>query len=101
MELSESGKLTVVDKKSGTQRALQVPTEELAKIYALLLEAKELQPSSKPPACRDCLQYDIDLFLDGRRFTFQVNDLNVSDAGLAPLVKALNELQARAIAGQF
>jgi hypothetical protein len=101
IELSSAGTLIITDKKNDTPVTLQVPNDELTRVFALVVEATRLQPTGKPPMCRDCFQYDLTVQMAGQRFSYQVNDLNISAAGLAPLVKALNELQERVTAGQL
>lgn len=100
LELSSTGHLNIIDKRISRQVTTQLPNEELVKIFALLVDTSHLQPPGTPPACRDCFQYDLDVRMDGQQFSFRVNDLNMAQAGLSPLVKALKALQDRALKGQ-
>ena len=100
LELSSTGHLNIIDKRSNRQVTTHLPTEELVRIFALLVDTSHLQPTGTPPACRDCFQYDLDVRMDGQHFSFRVNDLNMNQAGLTPIVNALKELQDRALTGQ-
>jgi len=98
LELSSTGHLNIIDKSSHRQVTTQVPNEELVKIFVLLVDTSHLQPTRTPPACRDCFEYGLDVRMDGQHFSFRVNDLNMNQAGLTPLVHALKELQDRLLA---
>jgi hypothetical protein len=100
LDLSSTGQLKVVDRRTRRQVVTKLPGDELAGISALLVDVSHLTPTGSPPACRDCFDYDLTVRMDGEVYVFHVNDLNVDQAGLAPLVSALRNLQERALAGQ-
>ena len=100
MELSSTGRMTVIEQKSDRQVVSQVPEKELAEIALLTENVKSLQPAGRPTNCRDCFQYDLKVRMNGQQFSVQLNDLSLPGAGIEPLINILVNLQERALAGE-
>ena len=101
MEISDSGSTTVLDQMSKKQVTIQLSDGDIANMAGLLAGVVQLQPVSRLPACADCYLYSLDAIVDVKHFSFQVNDIDLNDSGLAPLVHALMDLQDRILAGQL
>ena len=101
LELVSTGQLIVIDQKKNRRVEGIVPAEELESISELVRVVVHIQPLGQPPACPDCFQYQLDVQMDEQHVSFQVNDLNLVESGLDPLISALTALQERALSGQL
>jgi len=101
LELASTGQLIVTDQKKNRRVEGIVPAEELVSISELVRVVVHIQPLGQPPACPDCFQYQLDVQMDEQHVSLQVNDLNLVESGLEPLISALTALQERALSGQL
>ncbi|MBI5675431.1 MAG: hypothetical protein HZC48_06340 [Nitrospirae bacterium] len=99
IELTDTGRMTVIEQKSAKQIVRQIPEKELAEIALLAENVKSLQPSGRLMNCRDCLQYNLIVRMNGQQFSIQLNDLSLPGSGIEPLLSILFNLQKRALAG--
>jgi hypothetical protein len=98
LKLASSGELTATDRKRATPVVAQAPAGDLTRIASLVADAKSVD-SVRPTACRDCLQFDVEIQTQGRSLVSQLNDMSLAGSGLEPLVRALTALLDRALAG--
>jgi hypothetical protein len=94
IEISSDGSYTVSDHQAGTNRAGQLATdelEELGKIVATI----QYSTVSKETGCADCFVYDIAIAATGKPFKARVDDVNMEDSGLGPLVMFLRTIMER------
>ncbi len=93
IEISSDGKFKITDERLSTTITGELSSDELSKINELVSTA-EFIAISKPDGmgCADCFVYDLEVQRNGDRFSARLNDLNLHDSGLAPLVDHLRGL---------
>jgi hypothetical protein len=64
--------------------------DELSELQALLPSVCEPYDASRPPSCADCFNYSLQAALEGSAYEFVLNDLNLAEAPVGPLVQWLN-----------
>jgi len=101
VELANTGQMTVIDQKNERQVTIQLSEEDVTKIAGLVEEAAHLPPAGQLPNCADCFVYNLNMQMDSQYFSILVNDINLAESGLAPLVNILMDLQERALSGQL
>jgi hypothetical protein len=96
LELASTGDLAARDRKRVTNITAQAPASDLVQIAALVADVKSVD-SGRPAACRDCLQYDLEVHVRGQAISVHLNDMTLASSGPEPLVKALASLLDRAL----
>lgn len=93
IEISSDGKFKITDERLSTTITGELSSDELSKINELVSTA-EFIAASKPDGmgCADCFVYDLEIQRNDDSFLAQLNDLNLHDSGLAPLVDHLRGL---------
>jgi hypothetical protein len=102
LELASTGDLKAIDRRRGievTARASASDTTQIASLIASV-ESVDAAPRRARTVCSDCLQYDLDLRLDGRPLAFSLNDVTLPGTAVEPLVHALLKLLNRELSQQ-
>jgi hypothetical protein len=100
LELASSGELTAMDRKRAMCVAAVAPASEVARIASLIADLPSVD-SDRRNDCRDCLQYDVEIHVQGRSLVSRLNDMSLAASGLDPLVTALTALLNRVLAAQL
>ena len=95
--LLNTGKLTVVDENNDQQVSVQLDQEEMDKINLFLVNIEKLRFDLQPPYCADCMVYELNLQRDGINLHAILNDLNLNESTLKPLIIELMQLQEQAL----
>lgn len=93
VEILSNGKFTVVDERRDKTITGELTADELSKVSEQVMSF-EYTPASKPDGmnCADCFIYDLEIQANGKRVAIQLNDINLSNSGLEPLVDHLRGL---------
>jgi hypothetical protein len=93
IEISSSGKFTVVDERTNKTITGVLAVNELSKINEQV-SSLEYIPASKPDGmgCADCFIYDLEIQENGEKFAVQLNDISLPSSGLESLVSYLRGL---------
>jgi len=93
IEISSDGTYTVTDKRANKTISRDLSADEISKINELV-ESSDYIFEDKPDgmACADCFIYDLEIQGGGEKFTVQLNDINLPNSGLEPLVVYLRGL---------
>ncbi len=98
IEISANGKYIILDERAGKKIAGQLTTDELSKLKELVTSS-EYRPAGKPDGmgCADCFIYDLEIYDNGKKFSVQLNDINLTNSGLESLITTLRGLIEAAI----
>jgi hypothetical protein len=91
LEISSDGKMTINDERTKKQATNQLSPEQLSKLTDLVASTN-YQPVTKPMGCADCFIFDLQINNDTEKFHAQIDEVNLPDSGLGPLVGFLGEL---------
>lgn len=102
LELSDEGRLTVVDKALGKEVTAQLPEETMREIRSWVTRVAPARVSTPPISrCRDCLSYKLEVRRGTERLSFSYDDINLSEAEIAPFIELLSRLLTQALAGKL
>jgi len=90
IEISSSGKLTIIDARTSKQTVIQLPADRIAAL-ARLVKASRYQSPSRPSACADCFIYNLAIVSGGQSFQVQLDDISIPDSGLDSLMAFILE----------
>jgi hypothetical protein len=93
IEISSSGKFTVVDERANKTVTGILAENELSKINEQV-SSLEYIPTSKPDGmgCADCFIYDLEIQENGKKFAVQLNDISLPNSELESLVPYLRDM---------
>jgi hypothetical protein len=91
--IASDGKYTVVDERANKSVEKVLGPGELAKLRDIVANSNYLTLAPpRPSACADCFIYDIAINGNGSKFSVQLDDISLTDSGMAPLVAYLRDL---------
>ncbi|MFZ5881565.1 MAG: hypothetical protein ACOY0R_19545 [Chloroflexota bacterium] len=97
VDVSSDGRMTVTDQRADQTVSRELTAEELARLGELVAQASDTA-SKNPAVCADCFVYEVTLERDaGGTLAATVDDVNLADSGLAPLIHALRALMDKAL----
>ena len=96
LELANTGSVTAMDRKRGIQAMTKASAKELAEITPFLADLKP-GDARRETNCRDCVEYSLDLRMNGRSLALRLNDSALPGSKVENLVKALTNLMNRAL----
>lgn len=96
IKISSTGEVIIHGGNNNLQGQVQLSREDIEKFSRLINEIKEVRVQANPPACADCFQYELNVSINGKHFQATVNDLNLQDSGVAPLINEMENLLAKA-----
>jgi len=98
IEISSNGKYTIRDERAGKIIAGVLTTDELSRLKEQVASS-EYRPASKPDGrgCADCFIYELEIHDNGKKFSVQLNDVNLANSGLESLITYLRGLIEAAI----
>jgi hypothetical protein len=88
LEISSTGETTLTDARSHASSQAHLSAERLAALTKLVAGSK-YQPAAMPSGCADCFIFDIQISSAGENFQVQLNQIDLVDSGLQPLVDFL------------
>lgn len=91
LEISSSGEMTITEERINRKDITQLPADKLATLKELVA-ASEYRLVSQPMACNDCFIFNLQIENDSEKFQMQIDQINLSDTGLEPLVGFLGEI---------
>lgn len=93
IEVSSEGKYTVVDDRANETVTGELTTNELSELNKLVMTSNYV-PATKPngTGCADCFVYDLEVQVNGEKFSIQLNDVSLPNSGLEPLVNFLRDM---------
>jgi hypothetical protein len=91
LEIFSSGEMTVTEERINKKNTSQLPADKFAMLKELLA-ASEYQPIRQPIGCADCFIFDLQVNNDSEKFQVQIDQVNLPNSGLEPLVGFLGEL---------
>ena len=93
IEISSDGKFTVVDEHTNKTISGKYTSDELSNLKEQVSNSEYIAESGpNGMACADCFIYDLELQGNGGKFAAQLNDINLPNSGLKPLVDYLRGL---------
>jgi hypothetical protein len=93
IEISSDGKYTVVDERSKKSVTKKLSANELSKLMEIVSNTEYLSPErSLPSACADCFIYDLEIQMDGKKFSTQLDDITLPNSGMETLIVYLRDL---------
>jgi hypothetical protein len=97
LELTNTGSAKAIDHKRSIQTTAKATAQELDEINTLLSDLKPIEVG-RESKCRDCLEYSLDVQINGRPVAVRISDSPPAGSKLQNLVKALTNLLNRTLA---
>lgn len=91
LEITSSGEMTINDIRTGEKKTSQLQSEKLVAL-GNLVAASTFHLSSQPSVCADCFIYNLQITSGGGDFQAEVDDVNLPDSGLQPVINYLAAL---------
>lgn len=91
LEISSSGEMTLTDERSQKHSTAQLPADKFAKLKDLVV-ATAYRPITQPMGCADYFIYELQIDNGSEKFQVQIDDANLPNSGLQPLISFLSEL---------
>ena len=99
LELASTGVLNVTDRRRATQVSTEASASELAQIASMVAGLKSVD-GVRESTCRDCVQYDLRIRLNGRAIFLRFNDMSLDGTPVEPLVRVLTGTLNRELSRQ-
>lgn len=94
IKISADGSYTVLDERATQTKQGQLSNAELANLVEVV-NSSQYFPNKEPYGCADCFIYTIEIAMDSRDFSAQVDDITIEKSGLGSLVSALRNIIER------
>jgi hypothetical protein len=88
LEILSSAELTLKDLRSNKTSQVRLPADKLAEL-SRLVQATHYQPVQVESGCADCYIYDLEISSAGEKFQVHLNQIDLANSGLQPLVDFL------------
>ncbi|HEY2981037.1 MAG TPA: hypothetical protein VGJ22_07650 [Anaerolineales bacterium] len=95
--ITSDGKVVAVDDREGQTATLQLTPQEIASLKVEISKARLKTPIQTETGCADCFVYDLQIKTAGPNFSVQLDDVNLPESGLQPLIMYLQDLMNRAL----
>ena len=92
LEVSSDGIIIVTDQRTNKTNQGRLTADKLAGLIELV-SSSSYQPVSSPAKCADCFNFEIDITNETGTFQVQLNQIDLQNSGLQPLVAYLGEIQ--------
>ena len=93
IEISSDGNYTVMDDRTNKTITRKLPANELAKLVEIVSNTEYVTTEKPmPSACADCFIYNLEIQMDGKKFSTQVDDITLPNSGMEPLITYLRDL---------
>jgi hypothetical protein len=99
VQVTSNGQLVASDGRSGKRVSTQLHSESIAEVNRLYDEAVSAQRAPHDSTCADCFEYDLELVSDTGTVHISLDDTNLADSGVEPLIAYLLQLRDAALAG--
>lgn len=83
--ISSNGSVIVQDLQKEEIHESTISPSEVKKIAAMLVQACPFEVKRSNNGCADCFEYTLKVFMDGRRYSWESNDINIPKT-LGPLI---------------
>ena len=98
IEVKSDGQMVVTDERAQKTVKANVAAAELKSLMGLVASARLVQPVTSLPNCADCFIYNVQIDSgSGKPFQAQVNDINLGQSDLQPLISYLRGLMNQAL----
>ncbi len=97
VEVSSEGSYTVKDKRSNKTISGNLSKNEISRFTGIVTATERTAMEKPEGVCADCFIYDIEIQIDGEKFSVQLDDMNLSESGMVELVSSLRELMDSAL----
>jgi len=97
IKIASTGEVILSDANRSLELQERLSEEEIEKFTRLVTSIKDVKVASNPPACADCFQYQLNVSVDGTQIQATVNDLNLPNSGIAPLISEMITLMENSI----
>jgi hypothetical protein len=91
LEISNSGEMTVTNERSNQQNTTQLPPDKFSMLKEVVVST-EYRPISQLMGCADCFIFDLQIDNGSEKFQVQIDQVNLPNSGLEPLIGFLGEL---------
>ena len=91
LEISSSGEMTITDERSNKKNTTQLSADKFAMLKKLVAST-EYRPITQPMGCADCFIFNLHIENGSEKFQVQLDQVNLPNSGLEPLVGFLGEL---------
>lgn len=90
LTLQSDGSLTIKNKQPPMEKQTTIPEDHLKPIADLLVQACPFEVNKTGGNCADCFIYELEIQMDGKSYTVQAQDTNLSEE-LRSLTSTLDE----------
>jgi hypothetical protein len=84
--LSSNGELRAVDERKSIEVSRRALLSEVEKAGELMAKACPFEPKPQAEECRDCFNYNLDVELDGQKYSMQASDSSKPSVDLQALI---------------
>ena len=91
LEISNSGEMTITEERINKNKTIQLPPDKFAMLKELVTTS-EYRPITQPMGCADCFIFNLQIDNGSEKFQVQLDQVNLPNSGLEPLVGLLGEL---------
>ena len=98
LAISSDGELSAEDRRQAahvTTKATAADLDQIAPLVARIKSSRERRQGDSK--CRDCLLYDLEIEIDGERFTARLDDTTLPGSGLDELTRVIATLLNRTL----
>lgn len=96
IRISSDGKYTVVDEMNGKSVNSELSAENLDGLKNLVADFSFTAPKA-PMVCADCFIYKVAIQSGGQKMVAEIDDVNMPETGMGPLVEFLRDLMDSAL----
>lgn len=96
LRISSTGDLFAEDLRRNVAGSARAGSDEIAQLNSFVA-AGHRDRKSRSASCRDCLEYVVDIDVNGRRSRLELDDLSLQDSDLTPVINLLSTLLDRTI----
>lgn len=96
IQVSSDGKYSVVDERAGRSVDGELGADELAALRSLVADFSFTAPKM-PAVCADCFVYNVTIQSGGQKMIAEIDDVNMPETGMAPLVEFLRGIMDAAL----
>jgi hypothetical protein len=90
LEILSSGEMNLSDLRIRKTSQTRLPADRLSELTGLVANS-HYQPVSVPTGCADCFIYNLEISSGGQTFQVQLNQIDLTNSGLQPLVDFLGQ----------
>jgi hypothetical protein len=97
LTITSDGNVLALDGRAGNAGTFQLSEPELAELKLLVSDAALVGPTGTDTGCADCFIYDLKIETASGNFTVALDDVNLADSGMQPVITYLLDLMEKAL----